>query len=114
VFALIVAVTCDVSTIVGAGWSKDESGYKYPQAKTTFDVIEEAVPEVEVIPEVQVAIEEEPRSEVVEEVVNDYLPPVSNDYLPPNEAAAEIKKRQAQAKRQVPVKRIYRRVYKKL
>jgi hypothetical protein len=65
VLALIVAVSCDVSEIVGQGWSKDASGYKYPQPPAVkfdeavaadvpaVDYPQEALPEEPVIPEIQ-------------------------------------------------------------
>ncbi|XP_070498391.1 uncharacterized protein [Chironomus tepperi] len=46
VFALIAAVSCDVSHIVqGDGWFKDETGYHYTQPAAKFDdvVVEEYI-----------------------------------------------------------------------
>lgn len=62
---LIAAVACDVSEIVGDGWSKDASGYKYPEPAAKFD---EAIPEV--VPEVieEVIVEDIPEPEPIEEV----------------------------------------------
>ncbi|KAG5678384.1 hypothetical protein PVAND_008064 [Polypedilum vanderplanki] len=148
--ALIAAVACDVSHLQGQGWSKDETGYKYPQPPSVkFDepAPEEPLPEEPVIEELQV-VDEQPQGcenggsgpfccingadnkdcfipsdepqEVVEEVVveepepapladvpvedapsKDYLPPLNNEYLPP-----ALRKRSAQIKRQVPVRRV--------
>ena len=100
-FALIVAVTCDVSHVVqGDGWYKDETGYHYiqpnqPAAK--FDAVEEPVVEVGAfapytVPEVQDEV-----VEIVEEIV-----PTKEDelreYLPP-------KQEEFKRKRQIPVRR---------
>jgi hypothetical protein len=157
-FALIVAVSCDVSHVVqGDGWFKDASGYHYTVPETRFteevaveEVIAADVPAVEepiaadevvepiigsdepvvveIAPEVPaepVIVEEiitadEPTPveavvpEVAEEVVADVVAevpeaPVSNlrEYLPPV-APADAKK-----KRQVPVKRVIRKVYRR-
>ncbi|CAG9801317.1 unnamed protein product [Chironomus riparius] len=134
VFALIAAVSCDVSHVVqGDGWFKDESGYHYTEPAVKLDevVVEEAVIPAEepvIVEEVVIAdapVEiAEPESVVADEVVevvapeeapvvadavakvtNEYLPP-SNDYLPPQSADAK-------KKRQIPVRRVYRRFVKK-
>jgi hypothetical protein len=148
VFALIAAVSCDVSHIVqGDGWYKDETGYHYTQPAAKFDdvVVEEVVvadepapveavePEpiaVEIpvetpveTPVEEVVVADEPAPveavvpEVVEEVVADAVAevadvpeaPVNNlrEYLPPV-APADAKK-----KRQIPVKRVIRKVYRR-
>ena len=132
VFALIAAVSCDVSHIVqGDGWYKDETGYHYTQPAAKFDdvVVEEVVvadepapvevaePEpvvVEVPLETPVADEPAPveaavEQEVVAEVLADPVPEVSapklnNEYLPPVDA---------KKKRQIPVRRVIRKVYRR-
>ncbi|CAG9801325.1 unnamed protein product [Chironomus riparius] len=54
-FALIVAVSCDVSHVVqGDGWFKDETGYHYtvPETRFTEEVADEPAPIVaEYVPE---------------------------------------------------------------
>ena len=128
-FALIAAVSCDVSHVVqGDGWYKDETGYHYTEPEVKLDevVVQEAVIPAEepvIVEEVVVAdapVEvAEPEPVVADEVVvpevapvveakvtNEYLPPQepSNDYLPP----ADAKK-----KRQIPVRRVVRKVYRR-
>ncbi|XP_070504404.1 uncharacterized protein [Chironomus tepperi] len=98
-FALIVAVTCDVSHVVqGDGWYKDETGYHYIQPAAKYDAVEEQVVEVGAFtpygePEVQ--------DEVVE-VLQEIAPAAKEDelreYLPPKQD--EFKR-----KRQIPVRR---------
>jgi hypothetical protein len=64
--ALIAAVACDVSHLQGQGWSKDESGYKYPKPAAKFDpapeVVEEEIvqdtPELEIIADEPVGVSE--------------------------------------------------------
>jgi len=126
VFALIAAISCDVSHVVqGDGWFKDESGYHYNEPAVKFDapvpeepfvVIEEPVEPITpadepILVELDVAAPEEPTPvvedaviEVVDEYIppSDYLPPNNNEYLPP-------KSEEAKKKRQVPVRKVYRR-----
>ena len=108
-FALIVAASCDVSHIAtGDGWFKDESGYHYDKPQGKLDD-----PEIE-IEEIVVATEEPFVDEVVTEIANDYLPPI--DYLPPTNDLKEYlppKTEDAKRKRQVPVRKAYRRFVKK-
>ncbi|XP_070504406.1 probable serine/threonine-protein kinase kinX [Chironomus tepperi] len=110
-FALIVAVSCDVSHVVqGEGWSKDGSGYHYSKPEVRFESPDEVVPEEE--PVVEIATEEpveEPVTVVLtEEPANDYLPPANDirEYLPPK--TEEVKR-----KRQVQGRKVYRRFAKK-
>jgi len=133
VFALIAAVSCDVSHVVqGDGWYKDESGYHYnePTVQLNENIVEEAiVPAEEPAPVITEVVAEpvivaEPEQVIVEEIVevvapeepapvfdaapkvtNEYLPP-TNDYLPPQSADAK-------KKRQIPVRKVYRRFVKK-
>ena len=74
-----------------------------------FETPDEVLPEDE--PIVEIATEEpieEPVTEVLIEELpsNDYLPPNNNEYLPP-------KSEEAKRKRQVPVRKAYRRFVKK-
>ncbi|CAG9801323.1 unnamed protein product [Chironomus riparius] len=144
VFALIAAVSCDVSHIVqGDGWFKDETGYHYTQPAAKFDeavaeeyvVVDEpalvAEPEPVVVevpfetpveaPLEEVVVADEPtpveaveavEPEVVAEVLADPVEAVpevkvNNEYLPPV-APADAKK-----KRQTPVRRVIRKVYRR-
>ena len=144
VFALIAAVSCDVSHIVqGDGWYKDETGYHYTQPAAKFDEVvaeeyvvadepapvEVAEPEPVVVevpfetpveaPVEEVIVADEPtpveviEPEVVAEVLADpvveVVPEVkvNNEYLPPV-APADAKK-----KRQIPVRRVIRKVYRR-
>ncbi|KAL7051928.1 hypothetical protein ACKWTF_004694 [Chironomus riparius] len=131
VFALIAAASCDVSHVVqGDGWFKDASGYHYTEPAVKFDapvpeelfiapeepviVVEESVEPISpadepILVELDVAAPEEPIVEddiveVVDEYIppSDYLPPNNNEYLPP-------KSEEAKKKRQVPVRKVYRR-----
>ncbi|KAL7051934.1 hypothetical protein ACKWTF_004699 [Chironomus riparius] len=97
-FALIAAVTCDVSHVVqGDGWYKDETGYHYIEPAAKLDAVEGPVIEVGAfapysVPEVQDEV-----VEIVEEIV-----PTKEDelreYLPP-------KQEEFKRKRQIPVRR---------
>ena len=142
-FALIAAVSCDVSHIVqGDGWYKDESGYHYTEPAAKFDEV--AIQEVVVadapaepilvseplvveapveIPAEPVVVADEPvqvevaepelvaevHSDPISEVVEVVEVPVNNlrEYLPPV-VTADAKK-----KRQIPVRRVIRKVYRR-
>ncbi|XP_070504431.1 uncharacterized protein [Chironomus tepperi] len=127
VFALIAAVSCDVSHVVqGDGWFKDETGYHYTQPAVKLDevVVEEAVipaDEPVVVEDVVVAdapvenVEQVVADEVVEVAPQDEVAPVAevkvtNEYLPPHDYLPPV---EAKKKRQIPVRRIYRRFVKK-
>lgn len=96
VFALVLAVSCDVSHVVqGQGWSKGPDGYVYDIPAQ----VKSADPEPVVATVVEEVEKNEPIEEIVEvsvpEVEKDYLPPneVQNEYLPPTEAPTESVKR---------------------
>lgn len=95
-FALVLAVSCDVSEIVqGQGWSKGADGYVYdvPQVKSADPepVVATIVEEVEKVEPLEAEID----VSVPELLEKDYLPPneVQNEYLPPTEAPTEAVKR---------------------
>ncbi|KAG5678383.1 hypothetical protein PVAND_008063 [Polypedilum vanderplanki] len=104
---LIAVVACDVSHLQGQGWSKDETGYKYPTPSIKFDAAPEVVEE-EVVEEAEPEVVEEQAGCAnggsgpfccingadnedcvlpAEPVVADEVKPVDLDYLPPVEPA---------------------------
>jgi hypothetical protein len=112
--------------VQGDGWYKDETGYHYTEPAVKLDeaVVEEAVIPAEEPVIVEEIVNEEPEQVVVEEIVEvaapeepapvaDAVAEVSNDYLPPKNEYLPPKPADAKKKRQIQVRKVYRRFVKK-